>query len=701
MRKRDVEILTAILQKRNREGLFEQLIRKYQVTERTLRNDIHSINDYLRSLDMPPILIRSDGTLEFDGTVDEQLILTRLSSIDSYTYRMQMNEREDIILLLLITRRDYVTMEELAEALYVSRSSVIKDVNRLKSSCEERGLKIQSVLGRGITVEAEETVCRRELFRIVTDNITLETQRSGSFQNILLRELQFEISLNQVEKLVRRNERKRHLHFSDEGYVCFTCYLFVTLNRIEKGYFLDEGERQSVSSVENIAVEIFRDAAQELGLPVTPAECVQMQAETQKWELLLENRFNKDYLLLENCVAEFIHSISRGLQINYFEDKVLFDCVLYLTEEAGRRGTEEAGENSMLDQIMETYPKEYRVVRESARVLEESQSITLSERDLANLIMHVTAAGERLTHFRNVLRILIVCPGNMATGQFLQAQVHRHFSYKIKAVCSVRELYDEGQLEDVDMVISTVPIWNVPCPHVVVSPLLKLEDIQHIQETAFQILSRNGFRQQSSNAWNVMDRISQMLLQEKNSAVKEAMISELEAIERKFSTMRAKRISKLRELMQPDTVEIAQRCDSWRTAVRRAGRMLVRKGKITNEYIDSCIRSCEKNGPYFVLSNGLAIAHTHPENGLLEPGVSLLYIKEGVSFEHEAYGSVRLLFFICLKETNNELLKLLLDCAGDRKLSELLEKQTDSRKVYEILSDYEIQSESRRRNHDE
>ena len=480
MKKRDVEILTIILQNRNREGLFERLTQKYHVTERTLRNDLHSINDYLRSLEMPAVQICSDGTLEFDGEIDEQLILKQLSNIDSYTYRMQKNEREDMILLLLITRRDYVTTEELAEALYVSRSSVIKDVNRLKDSCTERGLRIQSVLGKGITAEAEETVCRRELFRIVTDNVTLETQRGGSFQHILLRELEFEIPLKRVEKLVRQNEKKRHLHLTDEGYICFTCYLFVAANRIKKGYVLDGTYPEEKTPEENAAVEIFRDVLQELELPVTAGECLQVQAETRSWNLLLEDSFSRDYLLLENCVAEFIYSVSRGLQMNYFDDKGLFDCVIYFIEEAGKRGGDENQENTLFYQIIEKYPDEYGVVRESAKVFEKSQRLALSERDIANLTMHVVAAGERLTHFKNVLQVLIVCPGNMATGQFLQSQIHRHFSYKIKAVCSVRELYDEGLLSDVDMVISTVPVWNLSCPHVVVSPLLRLEDIQHI-----------------------------------------------------------------------------------------------------------------------------------------------------------------------------------------------------------------------------
>lgn len=702
MRKRDVEILTTILQDRSKGVSLSRLAQKYNVTERTLRNDLHMINDYLKSLKMPEIRILSDGALEFEGEIDEQRLLGHLRNLDIYDYHMQMNERADIILVILITRDNYITAEELAEKLFVSRSSVIKDLNRLKGICRDRGLEIQSVLGQGILIRANETVYRKELFRIITDNVTLEAHRGGTFQHILLKELQFEIPLQKMESLVRQNEKKRHLQLSDEGYVRFACYLFVVANRVKNGHYLIEEYEAAEEAGEDIAVEIFRDIMHSLELPVPAAECRKLKEEVKDWSLILKNGFSTDYMLLENCVAEFIHALSRGLQTDYFDDRGLFDFTIYFVEEIRERGNAEPKENALRLQIIEKYADEYRVVKESSEIFERSLGLTLQSGDIANLTMHVVAAGERMNHFKNVLQILIVCPGNMATGQFLQAQIRRHFSYKIKAVCSVRSLYDEDQLTDVDMIISTVPVWNVSCPLAVVNPLLRLEDIQRIQEVAFQILSKKDFKQHGENTfWNVADRIWQLVQQEKNPALKDHMISELKDLERKFNEMKARTCSRLWELLSPDTIEITDRCDTWQNALRRAGRMLVRKGRITSDYIDACIRSCEINGPYFVLNDGLAIAHAHPEDGMIEPGASLLLIREEVSFEHEAYGPVKLLFFICLKEANNELLKFLIDCAKNKELIAKIENQADSKRVYEILSDYEMESEVKEKSYDE
>lgn len=694
MRKRDVEILTAILQDYSKEVSLGVLADRYQVTERTLRNDLRIINDYLKSLKMPEILIHSDGCFEFEGKIDASLVLKHLNKIDAYAYQMQMNERMDIILVILLTRSSYVTMQELAETLFVSRSSVIKDMNRLKEECVKRGLKLHSVLGSGFKIEAEETLCRKELFRIIRDNVTLETHTGGIFQHILLREMQFDISLEKIERMVRQNEKKRHVHLSDEGYVLFTCYLFVTANRIRNGRLLEESVSAARESKEDIAVEFFEDIMQELELPYTEKERSLIRRETQDWNLILKNGFDEEYIVLENSVAEFIHALSGRFQTDFFEDRNLFDLILYFIGEIRQKNKIRSQENSFFPQIMEKYPEGYNIVAESSKIFEKSLRLKLYEEDIAYLTMHVAAAGERLNHFRNRLQVLIVCPGNMATGQLLQAQVERHFSYKIKAVCSVRDLYDEEWFEDVDMVISTVPIWDIRRPVITVNPLLRLEDIQHIQEIAFQLSNKREYRSdRNRHSENVLDRIQMLLQREKSQAQKEMMISRLEELEKNFRAMCAMRHFKLRDLLSPDTVEIVERCDSWESAIRRAGHMLVRKGKITGSYISSCIENCKVNGPYFVLSDGLAIAHTHPKDGLIDPGVSLLFIRQGVSFQHKAYGPVRLLFFICLKEPNNELLKLLINCAKNHQLVKSLEKEENGFGLYQILSDYEIRLE--------
>lgn len=301
---------------------------------------------------------------------------------------------------------------------------------------------------------------------------------------------------------------------------------------------------------------------------------------------------------------------------------------------------------------------------------------------------------ERLSQFDNVLQVLLVCPGSMATGQFLVSQVRKHFSFRIKDVCSVRNLYDAGKLDDVDLIISTTPAWNDRCPFVVVNPLLQLDDIKHIQEVAFQVM--NGKKEdfsRGSTAPNILVRLRQLIVQQNDPAIRGEIYAELEKVIFRFSQKQTKK-NLLSELIAPELIDITDSCTDWRDALWRAGNMLVAQGKISERYIASTIQNCEYNGPYFVLSDGLAIAHTHPEDGLVESAVGLLFIREGVSFQHKSYGPVRLLFFVCLKEANNHVLKLLMDCAKDQEFVQRLEQEKTGRGIYELLCAYECGDET-------
>lgn len=81
-----------------------------------------------------------------------------------------------------------------------------------------------------------------------------------------------------------------------------------------------------------------------------------------------------------------------------------------------------------------------------------------------------------------------------------------------------------------------------------------------------------------------------------------------------------------------DAVDIVDRVDSWKDAVRRAGELLLARGKIRPEYIDAMIRVTEELGPYAVIAPGVALPHARPEDGALGIGLSLLVVKQPIYF---------------------------------------------------------------------
>ena len=70
----------------------------------------------------------------------------------------------------------------------------------------------------------------------------------------------------------------------------------------------------------------------------------------------------------------------------------------------------------------------------------------------------------------------------------------------------------------------------------------------------------------------------------------------------------------------------------WEDAIRKSGELLVKDGKISSQYIENMIESVKTLGPYIVLMPGFALGHSEPCPEVYESSLSLITLKNEVSF---------------------------------------------------------------------
>ena len=88
----------------------------------------------------------------------------------------------------------------------------------------------------------------------------------------------------------------------------------------------------------------------------------------------------------------------------------------------------------------------------------------------------------------------------------------------------------------------------------------------------------------------------------------------------------------LTELLNIDTIQIADKVDTWQDAIRLASAPLLQQDKIENRYIQAMIQSIEKHGPYVVLTPKVALPHSRPTDGVKVLSMSLLHLHTPVLF---------------------------------------------------------------------
>ncbi|EBS6871679.1 PTS sugar transporter subunit IIA [Salmonella enterica] len=96
-----------------------------------------------------------------------------------------------------------------------------------------------------------------------------------------------------------------------------------------------------------------------------------------------------------------------------------------------------------------------------------------------------------------------------------------------------------------------------------------------------------------------------------------------------------------------DNIQIVDSVSDWKQAIMLSAQPLLAKGAITEDYIHAIFNSHQKIGPYYVLAPGLAMPHARPEQGVIKNGLSLLHIKQGVSFDSEDNDPIYVVIMLC------------------------------------------------------
>lgn len=88
----------------------------------------------------------------------------------------------------------------------------------------------------------------------------------------------------------------------------------------------------------------------------------------------------------------------------------------------------------------------------------------------------------------------------------------------------------------------------------------------------------------------------------------------------------------LKQLLTAERVATNVQVDNWEDAVRAIGRLMVDTNVVEERYIDGMINTAKELGPYIVIAPGLALPHSRPEDGVLQPCMALITLEPPVNF---------------------------------------------------------------------
>ncbi|WP_368901383.1 transcription antiterminator [Oceanobacillus oncorhynchi] len=464
----------------------EELAKRFSVTSRTVRNDVAVLASIL-SIDsgIKILSIRGKGyKIEIEDS-------SKLNSfLDSFTnskdgFPVEPEERVNYLLNRLLLSSEYLKLDDLAEELYVSRSTVQNDLLNVKVLLEKLGMNLLAKTSKGFIIEGEE---RRRRYAISERVIShLNNHNINIINDLILPENEMLILRN----IVLKRLKETNLNLSDIALNNLIVHIAIACRRIRGGDYIQTQKSQVSQEKEfTVAQKIIQDISDQLNIQFPDIESSYIAMHLMGTKLFFNKEERGNWGKLEKKILqvaeEMILEVERKLNLGIRKDQELLATLsLHLKPVLHRYENNMSIRNTMLEAIKINYPIAFEAGVIASRVIERRFSILVGEPEVGFIALHFGAAIERTKIERKPKRCLIVCTTGLGSSRLLFYKLRSKFNDRISIVGTTElhniGLYDE---ENIDLIISTVPLSdNVKIPYIVVDSLLDENSIAQLEKT--------------------------------------------------------------------------------------------------------------------------------------------------------------------------------------------------------------------------
>ncbi len=649
MNKRTVSIIQELSQPEKCVNIAN-LAEKFKVSERTVRNDLNTINDILKKNNLDIVRLEKGRQIIREDTFPN--ILDFIDEKDFYAYKLSKEERKKIASVLLISSPGFITLSDIADYMAVSRATVINDLEEIKSYIKRGNLEVHSHPNKGLRIEGTESDKRIFLVRLFNCNPEMADE------DVVRKQIAAQEDTREVlNKILQEQEHVHESFLSDSSFQKIGIYLEIMVSRIRQGEYI-EVRKKKQNSKYAMAHDLMKYIGQYCHMNITEDETQFLSEILTFGRYMKQKGFEKDSVKMQMTVRTFIEAISKELEIDLNRDYDFFENLSNHLDSSLSAVQVDCERNPVIEKVAEENQEIRCAVRKNASVIQQHAGRELTEMELGYITVHVCAAIERKKNKGTVFRVIVACHAGIGTSYLLQEKLKKHFNFQIIDIVSSHEARSlkKGQA---DFVISTVPLKECGIEHITVSPLLKDEDyirIGNMVDRQRENITLPLREKKEKTAKELMEKIAPLIYDGVSAGAQELVrqigLVVTEYFEESAKLDEAVYAPCLYQMLPPSHIRLGVECKDWREAVRESAKELLAKDFIEERYVDAMIRNIEENGPYIVLSKGFALPHEGVGQGTRKLGMSFIRLLRPVEFEAEERDPVE--FVCCLSAVDHK-----------------------------------------------
>ena len=592
------------------------------VTDRTIRSDIETINQYYDC-----ILIEANKRL---GYHIDKTLLSRQDIETKEIIPQTSHERCVWLIQELLFKSKEINLIQLQDRVFVSGYSIDNDLKKIRKMIKDYS-SLKLVRSKNHIRLIGEEADKRKLYK---DLLTEETQ--GNFMNLnSIAVLWDNFNLLEVKDIFEDVCEEFDYHIREVTFPMIMIHAGVAIERIINHNYITQHQTEDklMESMEyKISFQFFKRVSEHIHIEL-------VEDEVCLFALLLLGKSNIDYrqhtldeenqLVLDRLVEAVIQQVNEYFEIDFSKDWDLkVGLTMHLQSLLERQKNNVHVTNMYLKEIKRKYPLVFEMAVHSGEVIQEFTGNHVNENELAFLGLHLGAAYERV-NTTSKYRVVMIIPHNQMLSKPCIDKISLRFDDRMEII-KTYGVFEEKQVlaYEPDLIMTTVPLkHSLDIPTVQVTLFVNHEDESKI----FQTL-------------NHLDKLR----------------------------FHDDFVSLIKGLMREDLFHIRQSYNDSKEIINELCEELIHKGLATKEYKEDVFRRESVSATSFVY--GFAVPHSI-EVSTNESCISTMILDKPVKWGDF---EVKLIVLLAIRETDNHLLKIFFDwlcniVVDSQKFSQLLE----------------------------
>lgn len=674
----------------------------FKVCNRTIRYDLDKIDDFLLNKNLPQLIRKPNEGISFNcNLVQKNKILDLLSGIDSYEYVLSHNERVTIILSELLTNKKYITIDKLANILFVSRSTIIKDKDKVKEWLNDRNLDLVSYKQNGIMIIGEETDVRKSALELLTININVyaalnliknsKVWKTDFALDKYQKEFFNEIDMSYIENCISIAEEQLECKYSDEAYSALVVHIAIAIKRIQqyKDIVMLKDEITSLQNTKEftVASSIAKMLENKFKIIIPMDEIGYITIHLLGSNFLVAKSYDENWMVIEILISDFIKKVSTALKINLTNDKQLYDNLLqHMRPTIYRLKHGLILKNPLLKEIKQSYLMHFKIIKENLPNFESFSNNKLSDEEIGYITLHFETSMEKNKNSNKKLAtVLLVCATGIGTAKFVSSKLLSIFDINIVDTISYHQLKEVLINKKVDLIITTVPIKTtdsiVQC--IEVNPFLTEKNISEIS---------SALRKYNLEVHKIDISLEKILgiVGENCTIIDKQRLTDQLSNYLKVPNNCKKGVFQpmLKDVLIKDAIKLNINVSDWEEAIVKGGNLLVKTNCAEERYIDAMIDTVKNIGPYIVIAPGIAMPHARPDSGVKKIGMSLITLSEPINFGNKENDPVKIVVSLCAIDHSSHIKALseLANFLGNPKFIETVLNAKDEEEIISYIT---------------